>query len=84
MGQVVSAIWLLGLWIFNKQIVLPVERSWAITMQNESTSLVLVEAEAESLPQYDDSILLDSAYEEQLEEFITPRLESAYRRSDCY
>jgi len=39
----------LGLWIFNKQIVLPVERSWSVTMQNESTSLVLVGSKAESL-----------------------------------
>jgi len=28
-------------------------------------------------PNYDDSILLDSAYEEQLKKFILPRLESA-------
>ena len=68
----------LGLWIFNKQIVLPMERS-RIDYDAERVYVIgLSRQQAESLPQYNDSLLLDSAYEEQLRGiYHTPKLELA-------
>jgi len=55
-----------GFWIFGKKVLLPVGRSRIDQEQHRIYAPSLTKAQAESLPAYDDSITVDTAYEDQV------------------
>ena len=55
-----------GLWIFNKQVMLPVGRSRVDYDAQRIYVLGLDRKQAENLPEYNDSVLVDYNYEEQV------------------
>jgi len=57
-----------GLWIFNKQVILPVGRSRIDYEAQRVYVLGLNRRQAEALPQYEDRLLVDYDYEEQVRE----------------
>ncbi len=66
-----------GLWIFNKQVMLPIGRC---RVDYDAERIYIVELnrkQAENLPEYKDSVLVDYEYEEQVREvYRTPANDS--------
>lgn len=66
-----------GLWIFNKQVMLPIGRCRVDYDAERIYIIDLNRKQAENLPQYKDSVLVDFEYEEQLRQvYRTPANDS--------
>jgi sporulation protein YlmC with PRC-barrel domain len=71
-----------GTWIFGKKILLPIDYAQIDVAQNRVYARDLTKEQAENLPQFDESLRIDSDYEAQVSNIYPPRSLDTLNTSD--
>jgi sporulation protein YlmC with PRC-barrel domain len=71
-----------GAWIFGKKILLPIDYAQIDVANNRVYARDLTKEQAENLPQFDESLRIDSDYEERVSNIYPPRSLDTLNTSD--